>query len=161
VLPPSVNVERVDAAGVAVITGREDIANARITFTNGLVANLTASRVSRERLRRIRLFSAERSYLSLDLLNRTGEIVRLTGDPRAYLAEGQLPSMTSLLEEKRVGPFPDANPLADQLGAFADACERRSPPLVDAAAATRALRLALEVQREVQASLRRLSGRSS
>jgi hypothetical protein len=69
--------------------------------------------------------------------------------------------MGSLLEEKRLGPFPDANPLADQLGAFVAACEARVAPLVDAAAATRALRLALEVQTEVAAGLRRLAGAAS
>jgi len=160
VVPPSVSVERVDASGVPVLTAREDIANARITFTNGLVANLTASRVSRERLRRIRFFSAARVYVALDLLGRTGETVRLAADPREWLARGEMPPLGNLLEETRVGPFPDANPLADELGDFLGACETGAPVSVDASAATRALEIALEVRSQVAAGLRRVAAGS-
>ncbi len=69
-------VERVDAVGVPVLTSRIDIANARLTFTSGCVANLTASRVSREKVRKIRFFEAN-EYLSIDCLNRSVEAYTL------------------------------------------------------------------------------------
>jgi predicted dehydrogenase len=73
-------VERVEAVGVPVLTHHVDIANARITFAGGIIANLTASRVSRERVRKIRLFG-ERRYLSVDLAARKVEEVLLEDAP--------------------------------------------------------------------------------
>ena len=66
----------VSAVGVAVLSHTVDIANARLEFEDGCVANLTASRVSQERLRRIRFFQAD-AYLSIDLFARSGEVLRL------------------------------------------------------------------------------------
>jgi predicted dehydrogenase len=71
-------VERVDAVGIPVLSATEDIANARLKFTNGCVANVTASRVSLEQMRKIRVFQSD-AYLSLDYQERTGEIVLLNG----------------------------------------------------------------------------------
>ncbi|NOT33955.1 MAG: Gfo/Idh/MocA family oxidoreductase [Candidatus Eisenbacteria bacterium] len=68
--------EHVSAVGVAVLSPNEDIANARLEWANGCVANLTASRVSQERLRRIRFFTSE-TYVSVDLFEKTGELVRV------------------------------------------------------------------------------------
>lgn len=73
-------VERVEAVGVPVLTHHVDIANARVTFEGGVIANLTASRVSRERVRKIRLFG-ERRYLSADLAGRKVEEVLLEEAP--------------------------------------------------------------------------------
>jgi predicted dehydrogenase len=64
--------ESISAVGVAVLSDNEDIANARLEFPDGCVANLTASRVSQERLRRVRFFQSD-SYLSVDLFGRTVE----------------------------------------------------------------------------------------
>lgn len=71
-------IERVDAVGIPVLSPTEDIANARLKFTNGCVANITASRVSMERMRKIRVFQSN-AYLSLDYQERTGEIMLLDG----------------------------------------------------------------------------------
>ena len=68
-------VQSIDAVGVPVLSKREDIANARIRFENGCVANITSSRISPERMRKIRVFQ-EDAYLSLDYQNQTGEIYR-------------------------------------------------------------------------------------
>jgi predicted dehydrogenase len=70
-------VTEVHAVGVPVLTPRIDIANARLTFASGCVANLTASRVSREKIRKIRFFEAN-EYLSIDCLNRSVEAYTLT-----------------------------------------------------------------------------------
>jgi predicted dehydrogenase len=69
-------VEGVDAVGVPVLTGSVDIANARLTFEGGAVANITASRVSFERMRKVRFFQRS-GYISLDLAAGTGEFLRL------------------------------------------------------------------------------------
>ncbi len=72
------DVTSVDAVGIPILSKSEDIANARISFANGCVANLTASRVSQERMRKIRVFQAD-AYLSLDYQEKKGEIVTLAG----------------------------------------------------------------------------------
>lgn len=71
-------VERVDAVGIPVLSPTEDIANARLTFANGCVANVTASRVSQELMRKIRVFQGD-AYLSLDYQEHKGEICLLKG----------------------------------------------------------------------------------
>src|SRR5438105_15053952 len=72
------SVDEVRAVGVPVLTPMVDIANARLVFASGAVANITASRVSRERLRKIRIFQRS-GYLSLDLAAGSGEVHRLRG----------------------------------------------------------------------------------
>ncbi|HCN09811.1 MAG TPA: oxidoreductase [Lentisphaeria bacterium] len=72
------DIERVDAVGIPVLSPTEDIANARLKFANGCVANITASRVSMECMRKIRVFQSN-AYLSLDYQERTGEIMLLDG----------------------------------------------------------------------------------
>jgi predicted dehydrogenase len=148
--------EGVEAAGVPVVTAREDIANARLAFPTGAVANLTASRVSRERMRRIRFFTASRSYVALDLLRRTGEVIRLAGDPTRWLATGEIPPASEMLTRHTVGPFPDANPLADELVDFVRAIRDQRPPLVSGEAGTAALTVALDIRERVTAQLRKV-----
>ena len=75
------NVSRIEGIGVPVLSKTEDIANVRLVFENGCVANLTASRVSPERMRKIRLFK-ENAYLSLDYQSQEGEM--------AYIQSGQI-----------------------------------------------------------------------
>ena len=70
---------RCQATGIPVLTPQVDIANARLTFASGAVANVTASRVSRERVRKLRIFQRS-GYLSLDLAAGNGEFFRLRGD---------------------------------------------------------------------------------
>jgi predicted dehydrogenase len=148
-------IERVDASGAAVVTAREDIANARIAFADGAVANVTASRVSRERMRRIRFFST-RSYHSLDLFGRRAETVRLVGDPRPWLARGEMPPVAELIRQESIGPFSGTNPLADELADFVRAATTGAPPRVDGRAARRALDLALTIRARVADHLRRM-----
>ena len=77
-------VQTIDAVGVPVLSRGEDIANARLRFENGCVANITSSRISPEQMRKIRVFQ-ENAYLSLDYQNQTGEMYRRTrrgSDPR-------------------------------------------------------------------------------
>lgn len=99
-------IERVDAVGIPVLSPTEDIANARLKFTNGCVANITASRVSMERMRKIRVFQSN-AYLSLDYQERTGEIMLLDG-----------PSIN-----REPVPIDDHNALEKELHAFVN-CTR-------------------------------------
>ncbi len=151
-------VDRVDASGVPVITEREDIASARITFRDGAVANVTASRVSREKMRRIRFFSA-RAYHSLDLLNRRIESVRLLTDAGGRVEIEAARPARPRIERQELGPVPDANPLADEIADFVGAIRSGRQPQVDAAAGGRALALALSVRRRVAEHLALLRGR--
>ena len=123
-------VAEVRAVGVPVLSATEDIANARITFANGAVANVTASRVSAERLRKIRLFYPE-AYVSLDYRNQTGEICRR--------ASG------GLVRE----PIPIAHdePLRAELLAFLRCVRYGASPPVSGERAVEALRLAFDIIR--------------
>jgi predicted dehydrogenase len=106
-------------------------------------------------MRRIRFFST-RSYHSLDLSGRCAEAVRLVGDPRPWLARGEMPPLADLIRRESIGPFPDANPLADELSDFVRAVTQGDSPRVDGRAARRALDLALTVRARVVDHLRRM-----
>jgi predicted dehydrogenase len=121
---------QIEAVGVPVLTPRVDIANARLRFASGLIANLTASRVSLEKVRKFRVF-APRNYVSADFTTRQAKVYRLeangTGLPR-ILAETH--------------GSPEQEPLRRQIEAFRDAVVHRSVPVVPGSAGRRALALA-------------------
>jgi predicted dehydrogenase len=120
---------QVDAVGVPVLTTRVDIANARLRFASGLIANLTASRVSAEKVRKFRVF-LPRTYVSLDLAARSATVHRLVGtEERPEIATERTSA-------------PDEEPLARQLAAFVSSVRTRSAPLVSGADGRRALALA-------------------
>lgn len=127
-------VQTIDAVGVPVLSRREDIANARIRFENGCVANITSSRISPERMRKIRVFQ-EDAYLSLDYQNQTGEIYRRTA---------------SGIERAEV-EIEHEEPLQRQLAAFIECARSGLQPKVSGFAATAALDLALEITKRLSA----------
>jgi predicted dehydrogenase len=120
---------QVDAVGVPVLSARADIANARLRFASGLIANLTASRVSAEKVRKFRIFSP-RTYVSLDLAARAAAVHRLVDTPAG-------PQIT--VERTST---PDQEPLARQLASFVSSVRTRSVPLVGGGDGRRALALA-------------------
>jgi len=130
-----VPVQSIDAVGVSVLSRREDIANARIRFENGCVANVTSSRISPERMRKIRVFQ-EDAYLSLDYQNQSGEIYRKgpTGIERA-----------SVEIEKE-------EPLKRQLVSFIECARTGLRPKVSGFEATAALELAVEITKRIETS---------
>lgn len=133
----------VQAMGMAVLTPSVDIANARLTFANGAVANITASRVSRERVRKLRLFQRN-GYLSLDLAAGTGEFFRLRGD----FDPTRLARAPRALEEfvERVPlEAPEAEPLGLELAQFLAAVAGEGPVAVTGEEGREALRAALQV----------------
>ena len=120
---------QVDAVGVPVLTAKADIANARLRFASGLIANLTASRVSAEKVRKFRVFSP-RTYVSLDLAARAAAVHRLIDrDGRPDIAIERMAA-------------PDEEPLAGELAAFVSSVGTRTAPLVSGADGRRALGLA-------------------
>lgn len=132
----------IDAVGVAVLTDRMDIANVRLRFESGCIANLTASRISRERVRKIRWFQHD-AYVSIDYAQQELEHWRLVR------GNGRLPA----IEGGKV-PVKSAEPLGRELADFVEAVRAGRPPLVDGAAGRRALVLAQEIAEKIEAGRR-------
>ena len=121
----------VRAVGIPVVTPRVDIAHARLEFASGAVANVTASRVSTERVRKLRFFQTH-EYLSVDFARRDAMRIRVAGS-----SGREMPRFAfEKLESKPV------EPLRAELEAFLEAVRTRGTPLVDGAAGRRALELA-------------------
>jgi predicted dehydrogenase len=138
----------VQATGIPVLTPQLDIANARLVFENGAVANVTASRVSRERLRKLRLFQRS-GYISLDLAAGTGEFYRLRRDldPAALAAQ---PRALEEFVERVALDAPEAEPLRLELQQFLDAIAGRAPVAVTGEEGREALSVALRIMQEIE-----------
>ncbi|MBM4142925.1 MAG: Gfo/Idh/MocA family oxidoreductase [Lentisphaerae bacterium] len=120
------------AVGVPVLSPSEDIANARILFANGCVANVTASRISQEQMRKIRVFQ-EDTYVSLDYRAQAGQLMRRT--PSGIRTEAV--------------PIEKSEPLAAELASFVGCVRQRRDPVVTARHASEALKLAVDIRRVV------------
>ena len=123
----------VDAVGIAVLSKGEDIANVRIRFENGCVANLTASRISRDKVRKIRIFQ-EDAYLSLNYQNQSGYILRLK--------EGGI-------KRERVKVV-KGEPLQRELAAFVTCAREGIQPRVTGREAAAALDLAIQITKQIE-----------
>jgi predicted dehydrogenase len=155
-------VKSVDAVGIPVLSQTEDIANARLRFENGCVANLTVSRVSPERMRKIRVFSGGKmpSYVSLDYRAQEGYIYRIAreDEPESSLFKKLLAAKDSAIVSEFGGkrvvrepvPIEKEEPLKLELQHFVDCVRDQRTPLVSGAAAKRALDLAFEITRQIQ-----------
>jgi predicted dehydrogenase len=139
------------AVGIPVITDKVDIAHARLEFATGAVANLTASRVSTERVRKMRFFQAH-EYVSIDFTRQ--DLLRVRVDQGAGPSNGQHPALPQINFEK-VPTVPE-EPLRAELRAFVHAVRTRRPPRVDGAAGRAALELADRVMAGIQEHARRV-----
>ena len=158
----SSKVEHVDATGVRVLSPSEDIANARLRFSNGCVANLTASRVSPERMRKIRVFSGgdQPSYISLDYREQKGFHYRLAkkGEKESSLLKKLLvandSSIVSQLGGKKVVrepvPIEHKEALKVELESFVKCVKEKQAPIVTGESAKQAIELALEITRQIE-----------
>ncbi len=141
----------VAAVGVPVLTPFVDIANARLTFDSGAVANITASRVSRDRMRKIRIFQ-QSGYLSLDLAAGNGEFYRMRGDVdvaslvSAPLALEQFVERIPLEAE-------EGEPLRLEFESFLAAVRGEAPVAVSGEAGREALAVALQIVSDIERSL--------
>jgi predicted dehydrogenase len=135
-------VESLEAVGVPVLTDRADIANARIRFASGCVANITASRISRDRTRKIRFFQRD-AYISIDCGAKEAEVYRLVrhADRRPTIEGGKI-------------DVPDGEPLRNELQDFVDAVRTRRAPLVGGADGRRAVALAADITERMAACTR-------
>ncbi|MEC9082013.1 MAG: Gfo/Idh/MocA family oxidoreductase [Verrucomicrobiota bacterium] len=155
-------VEHIDAAGVRVLSGSEDIANARLRFANDCVANLTVSRVSPERLRKIRVFSSGEapSYVSLDYREQKGYHYRLARDdePESSLLKklvaGRDNTIVSQFGSRRIVrepvPIQKEEPLKVELESFVQCVVERQEPMVSGESARQAIELALEITSQIK-----------
>lgn len=149
-------VASVAGVGVPVLTPFVDIANARITFSSGAVANITSSRVSRERMRKLRIFQRS-GYLSLDLGAGNGEFYRMKGD--LNLAElTRAPQALEAFVERIALTAPEGEPLRLEFEAFASAVCGESAVAVDGRAGRDALAVALRIVADIERSLPVLTG---
>jgi len=137
-------VKSIDAVGVPVLSRGEDIATVRLHFQNGCVANVTASRISPEKLRKIRVFQRE-GYVSLDYQNQTGEIYRLTG--------GRIVREEVEIEKDE--------PLKCELAAFVECARQGKQPKVSGFEGAAALELAVEITRRIEAHAATIEGAGS
>jgi len=149
-------VEEISAVGVPVLTPMLDIANARVTFTSGAVANITSSRISRERVRKIRIFQ-ESGYLSLDLSAGTGDFFRLKGkmDPRRPPA-GPV-NITDFVDRISL-TAPEREPLRLEFDSFVLAVRGEAPVVVTGEDGRRALAVALQIVAEIERTSPALTG---
>ncbi|MDD4894992.1 MAG: Gfo/Idh/MocA family oxidoreductase [Candidatus Omnitrophica bacterium] len=125
-------IKQIESVGINVLTKFEDIANSRITFKNGCVANLTASRISDEIMRKIRIFQ-ENTYISLDYK-----------DAKAVVYKKGTFTIT-----KQDLPIEKEQPLQKELESFIDCVRNHKEPLVSGPVAREALRVALEIQNQI------------
>src|SRR5207249_5096852 len=137
-------VAAIEAVGVPVITTSPDIANARIRFADGAIANVTASRVSLKRERKLRIFQHD-TYISLDYGEKRMRICRRGQAPPGGLAPIEV--------EERIVDGEDA--LAEEIRAFLGAVRTRQPPLVSGREGLRAVELAYQILARVEDELRR------
>jgi predicted dehydrogenase len=144
-------VEAVDAVGVPVLTPSVDIANARLRFRGGAAANITASRVSRERMRKIRFFQPS-GYISLDLAAGTGEYLRLRRGAATF-AGGEIPTRLDDLVERVEIRGDGKEPLRAELEAWVAALRGEDSLVVTGAEGRRALAVALEIVRKIESNV--------
>ncbi len=126
-------IDRIEACGLPIISAQADIASVRIVFENGCVANLTASRISTEKIRKLRFFQP-RQYISVDYARRDGVAIGL--DAGSGLRFERLTAQ-------------DGEPLERQLRSFLSAVQNRSPPRVGGREARKALELALRIREAI------------
>ncbi|MGV3709831.1 MAG: Gfo/Idh/MocA family oxidoreductase [Gemmatimonas sp.] len=145
------HVNDVSAAGIPVLTPQVDIANARLTFASGAVANVTASRVSRERVRKLRIFQRS-GYLSLDLAAGSGEFFRLRGDFNPMMLARAPRALEDFVERVAV-EAPEGEPLVLELAEFLGAVQGQHAVTVDGKEGREALSVALRIVSEIDRSL--------
>ncbi|MCM4172952.1 gfo/Idh/MocA family oxidoreductase [Arenibacter sp. TNZ] len=145
-------VKQINASGVSVISNSPDIANARIEFENGCVANLTASRISLKNMRKSRFFQKD-AYIAVDFLEKKVEVVKMKDAPEKPGDFDMILQNAEGLKKQIYFENPDIAPnnaILEELETFADAINHNTVPVVTLEQGTRALRVALEVIKSFQ-----------
>ncbi len=140
-------VKTVTANGVSVLSKTPDIANARIEFENGCVANLTASRISMKNMRKARFFQKD-AYISVDFLEKKSEVVKMKDAPEHPDEFAMILTNAEGIKKQIYFNNPEIevnNAILDELETFADAINNNTTPIVTLAQGTEALRVAMQV----------------
>ena len=140
-------VKLINASGVSVISETPDIANARIEFENGCVANLTASRISLKNMRKSRFFQKD-AYISVDFLEKKCEVVKMKDAPEVPGDFDMILQNAEGVKKQIYFANPDVeqnNAILDELDSFADAINNNTTPVVTLEQGTNALRVAYRI----------------
>jgi len=143
-------VKQISASGVAVMTDTPDIANVRIEFNNGCVANLTSSRISMKKMRKMRLFQKD-AYIGIDFLNKKSEIIKLKSpqdvDAFSFDLDTQYGKKTIAVVNPQV---PEVNAIKKELESFRDAIVNNTPTLVSEVDGYRAMDVAHQILQKIK-----------
>lgn len=147
------DIKSISASGVAVLTDTPDIANVRIEFDNGCVANLTSSRISMKKMRKMRMFQRD-AYIGIDFLDKKTEVIRLAGESEAnsfsFDIETPYGTRTIAIDAPQV---PDGNAIKRELQEFVYAIRNNKQPMVNEIDGLRALEVAHQILARLNKSL--------
>lgn len=146
------DVKQVHANGVAVMTDTPDIANVRIEFDNGCVANLTSSRISMKKMRKIRLFQRD-AYIGIDFLEKKSEIIKMkdTNDKDAFTFDIETKNGTKTIAVSNPA-VKDVNAIKMELQQFKDAIINNTPTAVTEVDGLRAMDVAHQILQKIERS---------
>jgi len=151
-------IRSIEAAGVPVVSESEDIANARITFEKGCVANITVSRISAKPMRKLRVFQKD-TYISMDLLKKKVEIYRLVDAGKVEEQEetvvGKIPLESGKSILYQTPEVTDQDMLTSEIKSFLAAVREKSRPQVSGEDGKRALGVALEIVKKITEHMER------
>lgn len=152
---------RIDAAGAPILTDNIDIANARIKFENGCVANITASRVSNKSMRKIRIFQRN-SYISIDFLKNLTEVFSLSNEDEITNKNAIPITELKTKNNKKRKIFYEqlqtskSNAMLEELRAFANSIKNGTLPLVTGEDGKKALEVAIQIEKQISSNLKTL-----
>ena len=146
-------VKNISASGVAVMTDTPDIANVRIEFNNGCVANLTSSRISMKKMRKIRLFQKD-AYIGIDFLEKKTEVIRLKGadDDQSFTFDIETPAGTRTIAISSP-EVPDVNAIRLELEEFVHSIKNNTQPIVNEIDGYRAMEVAHQILGKINQNL--------
>lgn len=143
-------VKNISSSGVAVMTDTPDIANVRIEFNNGCVANLTSSRISMKKMRKMRLFQKD-AYVGIDFLNKKTEVIRLKADADENVFEFDIDTPKGKKTIAVTNPsVPEVNAIKKELEEFRDAILNNTPTVVSEVDGFRAMEVAHQILTKIR-----------
>ena len=154
-------VKDIQASGVAVVSNSIDIANARIEFENGAIANVTASRISQKKMRKMRIFQSD-NYIALDFITGVSEVYRLVSTDEklnsGFISFGEI----GIGDKKKMVVYEqpeikEINALKYELDLFVKSVLKKEPPVVSGEDGLRALKVAKQIMSKIEESRRKLN----
>ena len=143
-------VKSISASGVAVMTDTPDIANVRIEFNNGCVANLTSSRISMKRMRKIRVFQKD-AYIGIDFLNKKTEVIKLKAPEDVDVFSFDIETANGKKTIAVANPLvPEVNAIKMELETFRDAIINKTPTIVSVVDGYRAMDVAHQILNKIK-----------